>query len=312
MKTKYVKSKLGLIALLTIAEACGNAKDAKKPERAEDHRLTEIRAKRDAYIRFYPDIAADEKGWPIDTDCDGLLFASLGRASGLPIDLTLAHGPDRGRWFRNWQRDCSSDISRDMILGLAVFIWHSRDYRLAADLVNYGEQNDWVMGNGPASRVWLSPILQGTLYQLRYKLGGADHVKRHIRAPWLPQRGYQAHLQMLHLHLRKRLGISDKNTKDTVKEIVDREQNNALFQAIGAEWRVSTLERAADVLLANTIFPNDRLPTSDDKCSHYLWERDEIKEDGSVNDDWQPCPDQNKQYSGIDFIFAASLILGEI
>jgi hypothetical protein len=301
--------KIVLIGLSIVSgEGCGREKKSKPGEEI----LSAIRHKRDSYIRFFLESATDEKGWPIDTNCDGLLFASLGKSSGLPIPLDLAHGPTRGRWYRNWQRDCSTDISRDQILGLMVWLWHSRDLPRVDDLISFGEANDWRMGEGPDSRVLMSPLGQGTLYQIRYRLGGADHGKRHIRGPWLPMEGYQAHLQMLHAWLRQRVGITDQTARLAVKEMAEREKNNALFHAIASEFSESSLNYAAKILASNPVFPDGSLPTSDHKCSAYLWERNEFH-GAEKNDDWLPCTDGTfRQYSGIDYIFAATLILGEI
>ncbi len=52
------------------------------------------------------------------------------------------------------------------------------------------------------------------------------------------------------------------------------------------------------VLLDDSLFPNDRLPTTRNRCEPYLFQRDD------TGDDWRPCAGKIKIHDGIDYLMA--------
>lgn len=296
---------LKIFFLSFIIMACGPKKEPKadvtKPTCEE-----QIKAK----ATFYLDHAnLDSFGWVKDTKCDGLLFNSLYSISGGKPNILLAQDGDV--WLRHPAKDCypggsGSSISRDMFMGLFLWIWHNKRLDVVQSIIDYGENHNWVMGEGDSFAIGIRPQLQATVYELRYRLGGADHGKRQIPQIRFELTGYQDHLQMLDILLRALVvgGISDMDLK-AAKSSSEREPNNALFSAIYHRYADGDFTQAIKVLLDERLFPVGRMPSSGDRCEMYLWQRDESA-------DWQPCKDSGKIFSGIDFLFAKAVILNEI
>lgn len=113
---------------------------------------------------------------------------------------------------------------------------------------------------------------------------------------------FRAHLDILGVLTENALygGISDASLA-TIKEQANREPNNLLFQALNAKFVAGDEARVAELLLVK--FPPDRLPTSSDWCSDYLFQRDEIRA-GELNKDWLPC-DNKKTHPGTDYLLAS-------
>jgi hypothetical protein len=285
-----------------------------------DSRLAKIREKKNLYLELIQR-RVDDKGWIPDTKCDGLLFNSLYAVSGGKPEIDAAK--DDSRWYRFHTHDCfareesASTISRDMFWGLFLYIWINKRRDLIEQIINYGEQHknavgSWVMGDGDKFRTDIRLNMQATAYELRYRLGGANHGKRWAPRPYFPVRDFEAHLQVLELFLRGKLtgGLNAYEMK-ALENNHDREKKNALFQAVWHNFHDGNQTRAIEILLDEKYFPADRLPETKDRCAFYLWERDYLR-DGKVNDDWLPCPGAFSTHSPIDFLFAASIILGDI
>jgi len=283
--------KLMILALLT---SCWTA-----PRRAQHTTLHEqLESKRANYQRLTYGSAEG---------CDSLLFSALGTVGGANVDILDYRNSD-GQWFRTPEHTCylegrsKSTISRDMLLGVYWWAWNNKRLDVLEDLWDYGLARRWKMGDGPASRTILTPLMISTLTAMIEALGGEQHGSwAKIPIYWTSEpEDFQAHLRVLHILLRKQLPTVDFNEDDTLADYADKQPNNALFQyAAGNEHRAITL------LLNSPQFPNHRLPTSDDRCEEYIFQRD-------YGDDWQPCPDENETYLGFDLLFLSQLILGDI
>jgi len=249
-----------------------------------------------------------EAGFVTD-DCDALLFSALGAVGGLQVDLTAARNED-GEWFRTPQKDCypnksSSSISRDMLLGVMIAAWASRDLDMAERLYKYGADHLWIMGSGFPSRTFFNPEITATLAQLSYKLGGPDRAIRNFPVSWSATgiSDFEAHLQVLHIILRR--AIYDKiepSAQEVLNAQATRQPENALFQ-----WAALNTPKAVELLKDTRYWPSDRLPNSGDRCEQWLFQRD------SGSSDWLPCegetPDTpSKIYTGADFLFVERLI----
>jgi hypothetical protein len=229
-----------------------------------------------------------------------------------------------------------------MFMGLFLWIYKHKRLDLIEQIVSYGMNNRdwlglWIMGEGDIMRTAIRSNLQGTIHELMFQLGGMDSKKRKNLQLWSTTTGYQAHLQALHVFLRTMLyGKMTKVQKAAMASLARKQPNNALFQAV-----IGNKDAAARVLLNERFFPADRLPTSADRCSFYLFERDEretkrltpvdgcieymgltgvkIEECGIeqpthrvvMRDDWLPC-DDGKIHSGVDFLFTSAILLGKI
>lgn len=273
--------------------------------------ITALKAKQALYIQL-----SNEQGRPdgFVSGCDGLLFTSLGAAGGITANIQQAE-VEPGHWLRrpishgpcyfydDWWSD-GSEISRDMILGVLEYAIKSKKLSLAADIIDYAKKHGNTLGEGATSRTNVTPQLYGTLYEMAYQAGGENNPTRFIPLALDGDlEGYQAHLMVLHILLRYQLtGITESMAK-TVGGYADAHPENAFFQAVkGLE--TGSQEAALALLMDDSVFPVDRLPGSSEYCEPYRWQRD-----GGA--DWLPCPAEGKIHSGVDFIFIASLILGE-
>jgi hypothetical protein len=118
--------------------------------------------------------------------------------------------------------------------------------------------------------------------------------------------GYEAHLDVLRIHTEFLInGFLEDYELKKLKEYRDQSPENALFQAMYHKFD-GNQEVAISILMDESIFPADRLPTDGEYTTHYRWERD-------PGPDWQPCneerPCTGKPHTGVDFLFAAHIVL---
>ncbi len=246
---------------------------------------------------------------PFDRHCDSLLFTSLYiAAGGQGVNLVRAKDGS-GLWQRHPRRDCSSTISKDMYIGLFTALWHQRDLGEVNALIKTAEAHNWVMGDGPAGEVVLTPNLAATLYEMRFRLGGPDGLGRRLyndQAEGKNLTGFEAHLQVVHTLLRgSMLGGVTPAQLEHLKRHAERQPHNVLFLA--AYHRYSGGDQAEAIRLWPTFCPAGRLPTTADRCDDYLWQRDEKPSD------WAPCPrapEPELTFTGVDCEVAAALLAG--
>lgn len=266
-----------------------------------------LRAKRDLYIKL-----SNEQGRPdgFVAGCDGLLFSALAKSGGIGVELWKAE-LEPGRWLRRpishgscYPFFSESEISRDMILGLLTYATKAKDYGTAQRIIDYAKKHGNTLGDGSASRTLITPQLYGTLYELAYRGGGENNPTRFIGLDLNSNlSGFAAHLQVLHIYIRYLLaGASDKAV-ETLGDYAADHYKNAFFQAV---YHLSDGDQsvAYNLLMDSSVFPSDRLPGSSEYCEPYRWQRD-----GGA--DWLPCKEEGKIHTGADFVFVASIILGD-
>jgi hypothetical protein len=257
----------------------------------------------------------DADGFILTDKCDSLLFSALANPN---INLEAAE-VEPGKWLRRpttypecWAASASaSTISRDMLLGVMWRAWKQRNLPLLERLYAYGELHKWDMGQGDSTATFFSPIFVATLAQMIYKLGGTDRAIRNLGWVWNPEElGYKAHIQALHILIRKE--AYDKSTNlatSTLERMSTRNPSNAFYLAVLEKY-----EEAAEVL--ERTFPKGRLPTKEDWCEEWRWQREETDEN------LKPCPAQAAQegseeigrgtpHTGGDFLFVYELLGGE-
>jgi len=295
-----------LLAIIFLVTACGKTKP-KEPHLTDIERL---KAKAEFYVAH---AQLDSYGWI--EGCDGLLFNSLYSLGGGHADPLLARGSIPGIWYRSADHGCypgnsASSISRDMFAGLYLWIYHHKRLDLIEDIIDYGEQhaNDiggWVMGEGDKYATNIRIEGQAMAYLMRYKFGGADHGKRKFPISRFQVKGYEDHLQMLSILLRSLIagGITDLDLA-AAKDSSQRVPRNALYSAIYHRYSDGDQTEAIKILLDESLFPSDRMPSSADRCEMYLWQRED-------DEDWQPCSG-GKVLSGVDFLFAKAVIFNEV
>lgn len=291
-----IKFSTALFCIMFIA-ACGHGKDE-----AVDHvsSLDSLHTKKAFYLELMHE-QQDKDGW-LDFECDALLFNGMVYSSGLSVNVDKARDSN-GQWYRTPSKDCydlgksASDISKDSLVGL---MWglhlQSRVDDLSA-LYTWGDAHDWVMGRGPIDRTYFLPQFQNTL---RVLIGKKPNI------PELavdPLKDHQRHIEVLNWTLRgEKSGSISDDQLGVISDLFKLQPSNALFSY--AFHRFSDGDQAPTIELLKR-FPDERLPTSEDWCGRWLWERDERSEH------WKPCEDSSI-HSGGDFTFIVTLLEGSV
>lgn len=306
--------------------------------RDQEQRLSLLADKYKDYL-YWSEAQLDEQAWPLDTHCDSLLFVSLYSLAGGRSQPALAEDQSRaGRMFRHWQQDCyanhkaqrpnssKSTISRDMMMGFSLWMAMTEQSDLLSRVIRFGESQSmqgmplvWLLGEGQLGRTDLSPALIQSLYQTEaYLRGDHSHIPALFNAFdfqfWPSCEGYACHLQALHLILKRQIAAPiQPQAISAALRLAETEPNNALFQYVAAQYsgEHDRIEQALDTLLNPQWFPIDQLPSSQQRCSFYLFERSYFDDFQRVSKNWQPCPERDEVFSGIDFLLVAKLILNE-
>ena len=248
----------------------------------------------------------DNSGFLPSFGCDQLLFVSLDCHKKTVI--SDAEG-EPGQWFRNPDKTCfdrgasQSDISRDMLLGLAHYALCKGDNAIIERTLSYGSSHEWIMGRGLVSRTFFTDNMKKTYALISKYLGGIEHKDLlGLKDFWsFGQTGYEAHLVILQALARSKVGNIDQSLRERIEEQYSRQPDNALFSFAHHKFTDGNYAQPIEQLMDETHFPSDSLPTSLNQCTDYLWSQE----------NWVPC-DENKTHPGVDFVFVARLILEEI
>lgn len=307
------------IVIALLSTSCRHKERTEEtPLPANSEATLALRLKMESYERLARPLVDQESGFLYAEDCDSLLFNGLYYASVIDthtgaFDLAKAQSPS-GRWERRpvakgpcYPDESKSTISKDMILGVMYFAWKTRRLDIAESLASYGEAHNWIMGepDSQLDRVVMTPSQIGLLYQVIYRLGGADTAARHLPDVYPEGKtGFEAHLEvisiLLHAEVDDQEGVTDVML-GRLREQASRQPDNPLFLAALRRFDGDRTE-ALKALMESPHWPSDALPTSAQHCARWLVEKDD-------GDDWKPCPDKNETYLGGDFMFAASLVV---
>jgi len=303
-----------LFMLCVLLSSCSYWMPTTEPKNPEAVTLASVQAKADHY-KDHAKESRDAQGF-VHNKCDGLLFtALLAVATNTPDrDTILKAQGENGRWYRHALHDCyqkkesASDISNDMMLGLALYAWHFKDLDIVTGVIDYGKAHAWKMGEGDPFRTVLRPTLVATYYMMSKELGKDAGTPPENTQIDLVQEGYEAHLSVLHSLLRAHIAgkASDADIAD-FKAQAERQPKNALFQAAYHLYLDGDQAAAISGLAEDSLFPPGRLPTVADRCEEYLYQRD--NEPG----DWTPCPGGDpRPHSGTDLLFALAVSQNKI
>lgn len=251
------------------------------------------------------------------SDCDWLLFQSLTDAAlNVTGNVEAAEG-EPGRWFRTPGHDClptgrsKSDISRDMLLGLSLYLWQTDGRQDMQDVVDYADAHEGVMGQGELSRTQILLTLYHTYKAMLARVGHIPlppkidnpNIDADVQslAEMALLTGFEAHLTVLHIFLRGLVyGELSQLELEILSSQAERQPRNAFYQAVYHKFLDGDQTAAVAALMDETLFPKESLPTADNYCTPWLWQRDD-------GEDWQPCPDA-PAHTGGDWIFAAEII----
>lgn len=240
--------------------------------------------------------------WAHQGGCDSLGFTALCKLAGGCSDtvITDAEG-DPGRWYRNPGKRCfddgqsKSDISKDMLMMLFPYLYAKKDKQNLREIYDYGKANGWVMGRGPISRTVMTPPMILTLQRMiGFNLSEMPNSSKEVA-----KAGYEKHLDAIDLLLKGMIGDGLNELQyEEIRKYAEANPRNALFQALYHKYKDGNQQAAIDILLDESLFPSNRLPTPADRCEEYLWQRD------FDNVDWKPC-DKAGVHDGVDYLIAA-------
>jgi len=290
-----------LVVLIILAMISCSKKEAQKPTVVN----SAIVEKANLYKALH-------KGWAHKGGCDSLGFTALCKLSGGCADATITDAEsssESGRWYRNASQKCfddgksASDISKDMFAMLLPYFYSTGDQTNLQEIYNYGKAKGWVMGRGPGSRTIMTPPM---IYMLQVMINKVEPisateslVKEMAAKEMTAKAGYEKHLDVVSFYSQTlyKNGM-DATDYETLRRYVEESPRNALMQALYHKHKDGDQSKAIEILMDESLFPSDRLPTAQDRCEEYLWQRDDLPKD------WQPCGELGT-HDGVDFIFAA-------
>lgn len=260
-----------------------------------------------ALLRSLVPSVQNSNGFIETNKCDSLQMTALLGSSGTTIQDLSAAEPSPGKWLRRdtdsgscYPAGSGSEISRDMLLGVMWYAWVHRDLQMLERMYSYGEENNWVMGEGDIARTGFR-TLRGTLAAEIEALGGASRPGQELLADpqLLALDGYGAHLQALHILLRGEIyGQLSDWSRHQLRKLADSNPDSPLMNAAAARWSsIQYFDKYVAAARNRKYFPSDRLPTSSDRCIDWATQQKNPK-------DWAPCPEENRTHSGGDWLFA--------
>ena len=253
----------------------------------------------------------DRSGFILTQHCDSLLFSSLNAIGrGERIQITAARD-ETGQWFRRplslpecyLSGESKSTISRDMLIGLLLYLQYFHESTLVSDLWNYGSENNWIMGSGEGINQFatvMSPSLIKVLAEMNYKLNGIDSDERQLPdlTIFTKDGGYVNHLNLLYLQLYSEVygGITTLQQLELQRYVKDIDPNNLLGLSMLSRYSKIPLD-----MNKLNIYPADRLPTTADWCEDWYYQR----QTGDMNQ--LPC-EPTAEHAGGDFLFLLYII----
>jgi hypothetical protein len=284
------------IWILCLLAACGKSKalpNGLPPDAA-------LAGKYERLLAVAPDIEAH-----YGEDHDGALFAPL-TAAGYKRPIDIERWRDAtGQWWRTPAHD-TPDLSRDFVLGVTLYALAFHRPDLVDGLYDFARSHKLIMDSRSPEISLLLPSWLETVALVEHRLGGMEHSEWDDKVSCLSTlQGFEAHLQSLIIGIRALAADGDTAGEACIRKMAARQPNNAWFAAVEGLY-LGTQERTVELLLKDSVCPEDRLPTSDDRCEEWVWQRNESP------GDWGPCPDRHQTYSGGDCALAMAVALGQI
>lgn len=267
---------------------------AKREEQKPKEVNPQVAAKAELYKSLH-------KGWAHQGGCDSLGFTALCKLSGGCQDalITDAEGTP-GRWYRNPGKRCfddgqsKSDISKDMLMMLFPYLYANGDKQNLQEIYDYGKANGNVMGRGPYSRTFMTPPMVWLLQRMLGMIPYITDIKSQEK-----KAGFEKHLDAVALLTKAMVGGGlDPLQYEEIRRYSEENPKNSLFKALYNKYKDGDQSEAIAILLDESLFPSDRLPTAKDRCEAYLWQRDYNEKD------WGSC-DSDMVHDGVDYLIAA-------
>jgi len=189
---------------------------------------------------------------------------------------------------------------------LFPFLFMSGDQANLNEIYIYGKSKGWVMGRGPISRTIITPPI---ILSLQIMINRVEPIPlpREIPEPrvLLVKAGFEKHLDVVNWYSQTLVkGNMDLTDYEQLRKYTEEQPRNALMAALYHKYKTGDQSRTISILLDESLFPSDRLPTPRDRCEEYLWQRNDDPKD------WGPC-DKDGSHDGVDFLLAA-YVAGQI
>lgn len=201
-----------------------------------------------------------------------------------------------------------------MVLMRLLAAVEKRDLAWLDRFIGFAEKNNWVVCDADdlvtkISSCQLTPGLIKLLLDSRDYLRGGDSLRLTDRAALVED--FEAHLRVLGYRVMGRVygGLTDLELED-LRLVAASEPHNALFHAVWQKYADGDQARAQALLEDQAHWPTDRLPTSNEHCENYLYQRSYLK-GSEVNPDWLPCPDEGLTHEGTEFSLTVQIINAE-
>lgn len=290
-------------ALLLILACCGKNKSSESSVA-----FPEIQQKASLYCNLSKS-EYDRNRYVVE-ECDGAGFTSLySLACGNNGVYLSEFQAENGEMYRNPNKDCypsrsKSGFSKDHVLMRLVAAVGQGDKQWPKSFLEFATSNNGFFCDGidaetKISRCLISPFLAEYLSKAK----GDSALLAESDDAWFEKSGFEAHLHVLGIWVKGKLDGSIPDVDlSYLKAYAKREPLNALYQSMAYRYGIV----GADAVVAsfdNSHWPSDRLPSSKEHCSGYLFQRDMTSAK-----DWEPCPDENQEYSGTDYSFAAYIL----
>ena len=245
-----------------------------------------------------------------------------------------------------WQRHptCDHWTSRDMILGLMIALSQSppNSDKTIEQFFAYVDVNDGYFDDGPIHVSFLTPGLAETLRRMSifYDIEEQPPIIERGFSTFefdtlFTKRGYTSHLLALHLWLELEVqslyqekglwrgprsvlwevanvlspftihNMYQQRKMWLAQQLLEVDHKNLFFKwlrlKLGGVYDKRVQVAMLEELLSMPQFPDDSLPQNCHRRADYLWQRDSIE--------YHPSQDCTRQYSGVDFLWMASLLL---
>lgn len=283
--------------------------------------LDELKLKYARVLEYSKSNVDAATGWPRDVSCDGFTLTSIYVLAGGSSNVYLA-ADDKvpGKYYRDALHACgpkngssSTTQSQDGFITIATLLWKQKELARIADIISYVNANNGYTGDPHNGTSAMSAPVLNTYTTMSALLQGKTPPTKVEDPNPTPStdllnnlRGFQAHLLMWHIYDRGVIyGALNDLEYQTIKKVSQDRPRNTLFSAIYNKFTHGDQSAGIEQLLDETRFPSDRPCSSDTQCVPYLWSTDDTP------GDWSACPSEHKQYTCIDWLIAARVILGD-
>jgi hypothetical protein len=194
--------------------------------------------------------------------CDKLTFKAL---LSVVVPQNVANlEVAAGKWVRDvpdcYPSESASEVSNEGIISVMHHILTTKDCAAANRLLNYGKNNDWIMGEGDTANtdaLVLSPFIK----QLRDKVCGQGLALTENNDLDSVLKGYRGHILASFIWLRGRMNEGINNLeKNSLAKLVDASPGDPMYLALKARYNDGDQTQAIDILMNSEEFPGDSIP----------------------------------------------------